>query len=148
MRSACTVRRCFGRVFEISHVLFCIIPKKGCMNKPSIFFDVEGIASTFARADDKVVFAQLEVGSGFLQHGGCKAQDGLWIGGKGVERFVADESDKDSFFIDDHCATATKSSDKRNGGRQFVEMNKFMIFVRDTEYDGRRCFCIEHDVVA
>ena len=107
-------------MFKKLHAAGCIIPEEGGVYKPTIFFDVEGVASAFFFADDKVVFAKFEMGDGGLEHGGGPSENRFGIGGEFMDRFVTDESYKDGLFIDDDGSASAKSADERDGGGKLV----------------------------
>jgi len=79
--------------------------------QPPVFFDVLSIAAAFLFSDDVVVFTQRECGERRLIKRGGPFEDGLGVGGKWVEIFLADECDKDRLFIDDHCPAAAEPLD-------------------------------------
>lgn len=62
MRTAGAVGRSFRGMFEELHAGGCVVPEEGSVNKPAIFFDVEGVAAAFVVTKSEVVFAEGEVG--------------------------------------------------------------------------------------
>ncbi len=145
--SSGAVGRSFGGMFEELHARGCVVPEERGVDEPTIFFDVEGVATAFVIVQGEVVFAKEEVRDGGGEHRVGPSENRLWIRREVVERFVADEGDEEGVFIDDDGATTGEATNQGDGRGKCVEVDEVGGMARDAEDNGGSGAGVDQDKV-